>query len=133
MQLFTAWTWSENFDLQDKFYALKDELHPMGFDELGANSDLLLKICSAVLTHDTTSKSLIELNGNTVRARFEEVLNGIKGSIDFLKKNLKIEKLSNMPYEHYLMPLTVFFSNIGNQLQNQHFNYTDEQRKTLIS
>ncbi|KKW79942.1 hypothetical protein AAV96_06690 [Acinetobacter sp. AG1] len=129
LQLLTAWTWSENFDLQDKFYALKDELHPMGFDELGENSDLLLKICSAVLTHDTSSKSLIELNGNTVRARFEEVLNGIKGSIDFLKKNLKIEKLSNMPYEHYLMPLTVFFSNTG----NQHFNYTYEQKKTLIS
>lgn len=129
LQLLTAWTWSEEFDLQDKFEDLQEELRPYGFEELGANADLLLRISSAVLTHNATSKSLIELNGNTVRERFQEVTNGIKGAIDFLKRNLKIEKLANLPYEHFLIPLSVFFSNKG----NQHFNYTNEQRKKLIS
>lgn len=129
LQLLTAWTWSEEFDLQDKFEDLQEELRPYGFEELGSNADLLLRISSAVLTHSATSKNLIELNGNTVRERFQEVTNGIKGAIDFLKRNLKIEKLTNLPYEHFLIPLSVFFSNQG----NQHFNYNDEQRKRLIS
>lgn len=129
LQLLTAWTWSEEFDLQDKFEELQEELRPYGFEDLGSNADLLLRISSAVLTHNATSKSLIELNGSTVRDRFQEVTNGIKGAIDFLKRNLKIEKLSNLPYEHFLIPLSVFFSNEG----NQHFNYNDEQRQKLIS
>lgn len=129
LQLLTAWTWSEEFDLQDKFENLQEEIKPYGFEELGANADLLLRISSAVLTHNATSKSLIELNGSTVRDRFQEVTNGIKGAIDFLKRNLKIEKISNLPYEHFLIPLSVFFSNQG----NQHFNYNNEQRKKIIS
>lgn len=129
LQLLTAWTWSEEFDLQDKFEDLQEELRPYGFEDLGANADLLLRISAAVLTHNSTSKSLIELNGSIVRERFQEVTNGIKGSIDFLKRNLKIEKLSNLPYEHFLIPLSVFFSNEG----NQHFNYNDEQRKKILS
>lgn len=129
LQLLTAWTWSEEFDLQDKFEELKEELRPYGFEDLGSNADLLLRISSAVLTHNATSKSLIELNGNTVRERFQEVINGIKGAIDFLKRNLKVEKIGNLPYEHFLIPLSVFFSNQG----NQHFNYNDAQRRKLIS
>jgi hypothetical protein len=129
LQLLTAWTWSENFDLQDKFEDLQEELKPYGFDDLGANANLLLKIASAVLTHDATSKSLIELNGNVVRDRFQEIVNGIKGSIDFLRSNLSVQSLSNLPYEHILIPLSVFFSNDG----NKHFNYNDDQRKKLIA
>lgn len=129
LQLLTAWTWSEEFDLPGKFASLAVELEPMGFEDLSDNADLLLKICSAVLTHDNSSKSLIELNGNIVRNRFTEVINGIKGSVDFLKKNLKVEKLSNLPFDQFLIPLSVFFANTG----NKHFNYTDEQRKILIS
>lgn len=129
LQLLTAWTWSEDFDLQNKFENLQEELKQYGFEELGANAELLLRISAAVLTHNATSKSLIELNGNTVRERFQEVTNGIKGAIDFLKKNLKVEKLANLPYEHFLIPLSVFFSNEG----NKHFNYNDNQRRKLVS
>ena len=129
LQLLTAWTWSEDFDLQDKFSDLQEELTPYGFEDLGDNADLLLRIVSAVLTHDSTAKSLIGMNGYTVRERFQEVINGIKGAIDFLKKNLKVEQLPNLPFETILLPLSVFFSNVG----NTHFNYTDEQRKRLIS
>lgn len=129
LQLLTAWTWSEEFDLQDKFADLQEDLKPYGFEDLGGNADLLLRITSAVLTHNATAKSLIELNGSTVRERFQEVTNGIKGAIDFLKKNLKVEQLANLPFETILLPLSVFFANKG----NQHFIYTDDQRKKLIS
>lgn len=124
LQLLTAWTWSENFDLQDKFEDLKEELRPYGFDDIGNNVNLLLRISSSILSESASAKALIELNGQIVRDRFDEISNGIKGAIDFLKANLKVEKLGNLPYDNILVPLSVFFSNVG----NQHFRYTDEQR-----
>lgn len=126
-QLLTAWTWSEDFDLQDKFLELTEELEPYGFEEVGGNSNLLLRICSAIILKDASVNALINVNGATVRNRFDEVLNGVKGAIDFVKSNLKVQKLDNLPYSNILIPLSVFFANQG----NQHFNYNDIQRKTL--
>ncbi|MBU7586307.1 MAG: DUF262 domain-containing protein [Nostoc sp. TH1S01] len=43
-QLLSVWNWSEDFDLQEKFKNLSEELSPFGFKDIG--SDLLLKCCS---------------------------------------------------------------------------------------
>lgn len=126
-QLLSAWTWSEDFDLQNKFEELADELKPYGFEDVGGNVNLLLRIGSAIFSHDGSTTALINLNGSTVRNRFDEIINGIKGAIDFVKRNLKVEKIENLPYDNLLVPLSVFFANSG----NQHFNYTDSQRQVL--
>lgn len=128
LQLLTAWTWSEDFDLKDKFNELAEDLSPFGFSNLAENNDLLLKIASAILTKDVRAESLITLNGSEVKLRFDEITNGIKGAIDFLQRELYIEQLTNLPYEAIIIPLSVFFSNKG----NQHFNLIDENRKILI-
>lgn len=126
-QLLSAWTWSEDFDLKNKFEELADELQPYGFEDVGSNVNLLLRICSAVLSKDSSAGALININGSVVRENFDKILNGVRGSIDFLKRNLKVEKLDNLPYNNVLIPLSVFFSNSG----NQHFNYSDNQRQVL--
>lgn len=128
LQLLTAWTWSESFDLQDRFEDLGESLIPYGFGNLGNNSDLLLKIASSIITGKPTSDNLIGVNGNDVRAKFDEITNGIKGAIDFLKEQLNVVNIAYLPYEHQIIPLSVFFSNKG----NKHFSYTDQQRKQLL-
>lgn len=129
LQLLTAWTWSESFDLQDKFDELRESLLPYGFGNLGNNSDLLLKIASSIITGKPTSDHLMGVNGNDVRSRFDEIVNGIKGAIDFLKEQLGVVNINYLPYEHQLIPLSVFFSNVG----NKNFSYNDNQRKQLLS
>ena len=128
LQLLSAWTWSEEFDLQRKFEELSLELEPFGFRDVGQDQDLLLKCCSAVLTHSVKTDTLINLNGSIVRDRFQEVVNGLKGSIDFLSNNLKIYSLINLPYSNFLVALSVFFSSTG----NSQFRYTDSQRRTIL-
>lgn len=110
VQLLSAWTWSGDFDLNQKFEELAAELAPFGFKDVGADKDLLLRCCSAVLTNDPSVDALVELNGSTVRSKFEEVTTGIKGAIDFLRKNFSIVDLSNLPYDNLLVPLAVFFA-----------------------
>jgi hypothetical protein len=51
----------------------------------------------------------MQLRGDDVRKNFTKIENGIKSSIDFLKKELSIPSLSAMPYPAMLVPLACFF------------------------
>lgn len=124
-QLLTAWTWSEDFDLQTKFEELAEELRPFGFGEVGEDSNLLLRCCAGIVAGDVSPEKLISLNGKDVRDRFDEVENGIRGAIDFVRKNLGVERLANLPYPTLLVPLAVFFSRPPKTLSS-------EQRETIL-
>ncbi len=110
LQLLSAWTWSEEFDLQEEFRNLAEDLEPFGFKGIGDDSNLLLRCCSAIIGDDASSSGLLKLNGAEVRDRFDEIRNGIRGAIDFVRKNLEVEQLKNLPYPTLLVPLSVFFS-----------------------
>ena len=114
LQLLTAWTWSEEFDLQHEFDELREELAPFGFAGVGEDSDLLLRCFAAVLAHDAAPATLVGLRGAEVRERFEEVVNGIKGAIDFLRQNVHVETITNLPFSTLLVPLCVYFARPGN-------------------
>jgi hypothetical protein len=110
LQLLTAWTWSEEFDLQTRFTELAQELAPFGFGDVGDDSNLLLRCCAAVVAGDASPSTLIKLNGAEVRENFDQIENGIKGAIDFVRTHFKVERLVNLPYPALLVPLTVFFA-----------------------
>ncbi|MFF9121156.1 DUF262 domain-containing protein [Streptomyces massasporeus] len=128
-QLLSAWTWSEDFDLQNRFADLADELRPFGFEDVGEDTNLLLRCCAAIIAHDASPAALIGLNGTEVRTRFEEVVNGIRGAIDFLRRDLKVESLDNLPYATLLVPLSVFFAIPGNKA----VKLNESQRKKVVS
>lgn len=129
LQLLSAWTWSEDFDLQERFEEFAEELRPFGFQKLGDDSNLLLRCCAAVVGGDVSPKALVELHGGSVRDRFPEMVNGIKGAIDFLQRNVGIETLVNLPYAAQLVPLSVFFA----QSDRKEVRVTDPQRKVLLT
>lgn len=115
LQLLTAWTWSEEFDLQVRFRELADELQPFGFNEVGADSNLLLRCCAAVVIGSASPESLVNINGGVLRERFQEVTNGIKGAVDFLRENLNVHALNILPFPTVLVPLCVYFAVPANQ------------------
>ncbi len=115
LQLLSAWTWSDDFDLQDQFNELAEELAPFGFKDVGEDSDLLLRCCSAVITNDASPKTIIELKGSEVRNRFREIKKGIFGAIDFLKSNCCAYSAGILPYSTIIIPLCVFFSTSAEQ------------------
>lgn len=110
LQLLSAWTWSEDFQLQEQFAELAEELQPFGFHEIGVDTNLLLRCCSAILKQDASPQALMELNGQVVRDNFSLVTNGVKYSVDFIRKHFKAEKLSNLPFSTLLVPLSVLFA-----------------------
>jgi hypothetical protein len=109
-QLLTAWTWSEDFDLQEQFGDLATALSPFGFQAVGEDTNLLLRCCAAIVARDAAPGALIDLNGADVRARFAEIRNGILGAIDFVRANFNVFALKNLPFSTLLVPLSVFFA-----------------------
>ena len=110
LQLLSAWTWNDDFDLLEQFRELKEELEDFGFSGVGEDTDLILRCAAAILMGNPTADTLLELNGLQVRSEFPRVRNGIFGAIDFMKKQLKIASLKNLPYSALIIPLSSFFA-----------------------
>jgi hypothetical protein len=126
-QLLTAWTWSEDFQLQNSFAELSADIAGFGFEEIGSDTNLLLRCCSAILTNDASPEALMGMNGEEVRKNFDRITNGIKYAIDFVQSNFKVAKLANLPFSTLLVPLAVFFAVSG----EKEANYSEYQLKTL--
>ncbi|MEW2519486.1 GmrSD restriction endonuclease domain-containing protein [Actinacidiphila alni] len=109
-ELLTAWTWSEDFDLQEKFLALAETFESFGFGSVGTDNDLMLRCCSAILQGDPAPESLVNINGTEVRTSFERVEKALELAIDFVRVNLGVRHLKFMPYSAQLIPLATFFS-----------------------
>ncbi|BAO90658.1 DUF262 domain-containing protein [Caballeronia cordobensis] len=110
LQLLSAWTWSDDFDLLDKFKELREELSEFGFAGVGDDADLVLSCVAGILTNEPGPEKLLDLNGADVRAQFAKVENGIRGAIDFLRTQLKVASLKLLPYPAMLVPLAAFFA-----------------------
>ncbi|QKF32629.1 DUF262 domain-containing protein [Bacillus velezensis] len=127
-QLLTAWTWSSEFDLQEEIEKLVDDLDEFGFGEISEDKDLLLRCCSGVILGEASPLSIMSLNGEEVRKNFEKIKNGIKGTIDFLQRELNIESIKIMPYTSMIVSLTRFFAS---DKKNGNL-YSDKQRRELL-
>ena len=127
LQLLSAWTWSEEFQLQEQFAELEEELGPFGFAEVGGDTNLLLRCCSAVPTDDASPQALMGLNGSAVRAKFDEITNGVKYAVDYIRANFLAETLNNLPFTTLLVPLAVFFAVDGNKERS----VTDVERRRI--
>ncbi|MGZ0105053.1 DUF262 domain-containing protein [Achromobacter xylosoxidans] len=110
LQLLSAWTWSDDFDLLEKFRELREELSEFGFAGVGDDADLLLSCVAGILTNEPGPEKLLDLNGAEVRAQFPKVENGIRGAIDFLRTQLNVVHLKLLPYPAMLIPLAAFFA-----------------------
>ena len=112
-QLLSVWNWREDFDLQEKFDEVAEELEPFGFKEVG--SDLLLKCCSAVVRNRVDPEDFMKLPGSEVRNKFQEIQTGIFRAIDFLKDELNVFSLKLLPMENILAVLASFFASSQKQ------------------
>ncbi|MEV0803449.1 DUF262 domain-containing protein [Kribbella sp. NPDC050281] len=125
-QLLTAWTWSDDFDLQGSFQEMAQDYESFGFEDVGDDSDLMMRCCAAVLTHDPSPNKLVLLRGAEVRERFETVKIAISRAIDFVRDNFHARHVRFLPYPALLIPLAAFFS------IDQHRPVTSREREVLV-
>ncbi|KAB2714349.1 DUF262 domain-containing protein [Brucella intermedia] len=126
-ELLTAWSWSDDFDLVEKFDTLQDQIAEHGYEDLCNDQDLQLKICSGVILGRTTPKDIIGLRGEEIRQRFSEIERGIVGAIDFLKRELDVQQYKLLPFPAIMVPLSVFFATE----KPEGHAYSDKQKRII--
>ncbi|WP_342597766.1 DUF262 domain-containing protein [Cyanobacterium aponinum UTEX 3222] len=109
LQLLSAWNWSEDFDLTEKFKDLSEELESFGFKKVDS-TNLLLKCSAAIIKNNAEPESFLEIPGDQVSQEFDKIKNGVFGTIDFLEKQLNIFNLSMLPMEQIFIVLSCFFA-----------------------
>ncbi|MEN5128527.1 GmrSD restriction endonuclease domain-containing protein [Pseudomonas alloputida] len=127
-ELLSAWSWSEEFDLVEKFTLLQDAITDHGFEDLGEDRDLQLRICAGIICGETTPKRILELKGEEIRSRFNEIEHGITGALDFLSRELNVKHYKMLPFPGILVPLSAFFATDKTEGKN----YTSLQKEQII-
>ncbi len=127
-ELLAAWSWSDQFDLVDKFDLLQEKIIDHGFEELCKDRDLQLRITAGIITGETTPNKILELQGEEIRARFGEIENGILGALDFLKGELNVRHYKMIPFPGLLVPLSAFFATN----KTEGISYSSKQKDTII-
>ena len=127
-ELLAAWSWSDDFDLIDRFHALQDKISEHGFEELVDDRDLQLRICAAIITGETSPNKILDLQGDDIRNQFVHIEAGILGAIDFLKRELGVVHYKMLPFPGVLVPLSTFFATD----RSDGVTYTDAQKRKII-
>ncbi|MGX8700964.1 GmrSD restriction endonuclease domain-containing protein [Caproiciproducens sp.] len=127
-QLLTAWSWSTEFDLQDKLDELSAELSDYGFDGLAEDQDLLMKCFTGFILGSTSPSAIMDLDGEKFRTNFEAITNGLKSAVDFIRGELHLYSLEFVPYPAMIVSLVKFF---GSSRTNGNL-YSEKQRSQLV-
>ena len=127
-ELLAAWSWSDQFDLVQKFQDLEETIEDHNFGDLCKERDLLLKICSGIISGNTTPRSILDLKGDDIRDRFDEIEAGVIGAIDFLRREAGVKHYKMLPFPALLAPLCAYFSTKKSDGQK----YTSKQKDVLF-
>ena len=128
-ELLSAWSWSEDFDLVERFKELQTKIEDHGYDDLVDDKDLQLRICAGIILGETTPDKIMDLKGDEIRTRFIEIENGITGAIDYLIKQLGVSHFKLLPFPGLLVPLSCFFATKNNEGRNYTAKQNDYLRK----
>jgi hypothetical protein len=126
-ELLSAWSWSDSFDLVEKFELLQDEITDHGYEELCNDRDLQLRIIAGIIKQSTTPSSILSLSGDEIRDNFNKIQKGIIGAIDYLKRELNIKHYKMLAFPGILVPVSAFFATD----KSDGTNYTSKQNDVI--
>ncbi len=70
------------------------------------------------MIQNAAPESVVSVEGGIVRSKVNEVTNGIKGAIDFLRSEFHVESVENFPFVTMLVSIATFFALPNGKTQN---------------
>jgi len=110
LDLLIAWTWSEDFHLQEALSDLKEVLDAKGFGDLP--DKIILQCLAGILAESTKTKTILSLDPKSVQERFSEVGIALAKAADFLSSEFKIQSLDFLPHLQQIVGLTYFYQHV---------------------
>lgn len=115
--LLVAWTWTEDFHLQEKFNGIIDILSSKNFD--GIQKKVILQCISAIIKESSKSKVIISIKPAEIRNNFDLFTESLKKAIDYLSTELNVKTIELLPHSHQIVPLCYLFSKINHPSTKQ--------------
>jgi hypothetical protein len=116
LDLMVAWTWSEDFHLQEQINELLEALEAKGFGDLPEKT--ILQCLSAIVQKSTSTRAILALDPKLVHEQFDTLVSSMEKAIDFLATQLKASS-DFLPHVQQLIPLTFFFSRVNSASSDQ--------------
>ncbi|MGG7447824.1 GmrSD restriction endonuclease domain-containing protein [Kosakonia oryzendophytica] len=111
IELLTAWTWSEDFNLRSEMDSLKEYLSSVGYEQI--DEVLLMRCLTAIINKKIDSDTLIDVDPEILLSAMQDLKGGVNNAVDFLAKDLKIKNSIFLPFPIMLVPITYFFAKVA--------------------
>jgi hypothetical protein len=109
LELLSAWTWSEQFDLRNEISALTDRLADKGYDSLGETQ--ILRCLTAIVQRDIDVDFLVDADPAKLISGMATLNETMDAVVDFLEVEIKIKNAIFLPFPIMVVPLVIFFAN----------------------
>jgi hypothetical protein len=108
LELLSAWTWSDQFNLINEIRSLLDRLADSGYEEVG--EELVLRCLAAVVLGTIDAEELVDAPPDQLIQGMTKLKQAMYASVDFLEKELRIKNIVFVPFPIMLVPLVGFFA-----------------------
>lgn len=117
LELLTAWTWSDQFDLRREIESLLDNLRDKGYEEI--DQPLLMRMLASLTCGTIDSDDLVDVDPEALVEGMQQLKKSISAAVDFLEGQLKIKNIVFLPFPIMLIPIVNFYALIPKPNANQ--------------
>lgn len=110
MELLTAWTWSDKFDLRREIDGLLDKLADKGYEKI--DQPLLMRMLASITIGSIDENDLVDVNPDTLVEGMLDLKEAVFAAVDFLEGQLKIRNIVFVPFPIMIIPIVSFYANI---------------------
>lgn len=108
LELLSAWTWSDEFNLINEIQTLLDQLSDSGYEEVG--EELVLRCLATVVLGTIDAEDLVDVAPDRLIQGMAKLKQAMYATVDFLEKELRIKNIVFVPFPIMLVPLVAFYA-----------------------
>ncbi|MGS1868409.1 GmrSD restriction endonuclease domain-containing protein [Klebsiella michiganensis] len=108
LELLTAWTWSDQFDLRREIESLLDRLRDKGYEEI--DQSMLMRMLSSLVCKSIDSDDLVDVEPAKLVDGMKTLKRSIASAVDFLEGQLKVKNIVFLPFPIMMIPIVNFYA-----------------------
>lgn len=108
LELLSAWTWSDQFNLINEIETLLDRLGDCGYEDVG--EELVLRCLAAIVQGGIDADALVDVSPDQLIQGMTKLKQAMYATVDFLEKELRIKNIVFVPFPIMLVPLVGFYA-----------------------
>lgn len=108
LELLTAWTWSDQFDLRSEISGLLELLTGKGYEQI--DQPLLMRMLASLTCNSIDSNELVDVDPVTLVDGVQRLKVAVMAAVDFLEGQLKVKNIIFLPFPIMLIPIVNFYA-----------------------